>query len=354
MSLNSNIKVLYHIPHPNTVYAGRFIYEGYRSAFKGLGCEFKTLTSNDNLKDVLSDFRPNIFISSLHIYHLKFLDLDLLRKYRKENKVFYLSCVPVWRGYSNQLGVDDLQNNKKYVQMIKKGLLGDAFYNWIEKDSPFMDGFEKETGYPFYTILLAADSFKYKPSYDEKYKADISYVGHYLPEKRTFINRCVLPLKSKYDLKLYGLDWTPYSRFLGNVARFGQYFNIAPLKDVRRLPMVDDNRVYSSSTINLNFHGDFQVEHGFDINERTYKIIACGGFELCDNVKVLRKYFTPDELVIAENDVDWFDKIAYYISNPEKRMPIIEAGMKKVLKYHTYTNRAQQMIDIYLNWLNNA
>lgn len=342
------------MPHPNTVYAGRFIYEGYKNAFLSLGCEFRTLTSNDNLKETLYEFKPDIFISSLHSYPLKFLDLDLLSKYRKEKKMFYLSCVSVWRSYSNQHGSDDLQNNKEYVSMIKKGLVGDAFYNWVEKDSPFMDGFEKITRKPFHTILLAADSFKYKPSYDERYKADISYVGHFLLEKRSFLKRCVLPLKGKYDVKLYGLDWTSYDRFLGNVARVGQYFNIGFLKDIRKLPVVDDNRVYSSSTINLNIHGDFQVKYGFELNERTYKIISSGGFEICDNVKSIRKYFTPDELVIAENDTDWFDKIVYYIDNPEKRLPIIEAGMKKVLKYHTYVNRAEQMINIYLKWLDNA
>lgn len=347
------MKVLYHIPHPNTVYAGRFIYEGYKSAFVSLGHEFRTLTSNDSLKEVLYEFKPDIFISSLHAYPLKFLDLDLLLKYRKKNKLFYLNCVPVWKSYSNQHGVDDLQNNKHYISMIKKGLLGDAFYNWVEKDSPFMEGFEKVTGKPFHTILLAADSFKYKPSYDEKYKADVSYVGHYLPEKRSFIDRCVIPLKSKYNLKLYGLDWTPYDRLLGNIARAGQYFNVRFLKDIRKLPVVDDNRVYSSSTVNLNFHGDFQIKNGFDINERTYKIISSGGFEICDNVKVIRKYFTPGELVIAENDADWFDKIEYYIANPEKRDPIVKAGMQKVLKYHTYVNRAEQIIDIYLKWSDN-
>lgn len=344
MSLN----ILYQIPSLETVYAGRFIFEGYKGAFEGLGHRFRSLTSSDNPAEILEDFRPDIFISSLNKYSLKFLDLELLKKYRKAGLVFFNQIRP-WKNQTDQFGAQALESKPELVKLIKDGLAGDVFFHWLEQDDPAMKGFTEATGYPFHTILLAADTKKYFYEHDENYQADISFVGSLLPSKREFVKKHLFPLRKKYDVKIYGSDWTLSNRLLGYVQKAGQYFNIKPLKHIRKLPLpVDDERkVYSSSTISLNIHEDHQRKFGSDFNERTLKIIACGGFEICDNVKVVRKYFDEGELVVAENTGDWFEKIDYYLRHPEKRTPIIEAGQRKILKEHTYHSRAKQVVRIY-------
>ena len=76
----------------------------------------------------------------------------------------------------------------------------------------------------------------------------------------------------------------------------------------------------------------------------------CKGFEISDNVSCIKKYFVHDkELVIANDTSDWFDKIEYYINNPDKRLPIIDAGFEKVKTHHTYKNRVTQFIEVYRN-----
>ena len=342
------LKILYHIPSLETVYAAKFIYEGYKDAFLNLGHEFIPLTSNDNLAQTLDTYKPNIFISSLNSYCLKFLDLELLKKYRKKGMVFF-NQVGLWNLSVDQFSGSALKTQPYYVNLIKKGLAGDVFFNWYQQDDPSMDGFTKTTGYPFHTILLAANTKKYFYEYADKYRADISFVGSLLPDKREFIKKHVFPLFKKYDVKVYGSDWTLSDRMLGYVQKVGQYFNINPLKKVRniKLPMDDERKVYSSSTISLNIHESHQRRNGKDFNERTLKIIASGGFEICDDVKVLRRYFDEDELVIAKDTKDWFEKIKYYIKYPEKRIPIIEACSKKVLENHTYYNRIKQILSIF-------
>ncbi len=340
------MKIIYQIPYINTVYAGRFIYEGYRDAFTKLGHELVPLTSNQTLRDLNENFHADILLTSLHVYTLKFLNLSDLKRYRDAG-LFVLSAIPSWNSNHTVHTTDCLKKQTKLVNLLKSGDFADVCHNIYEEDCNFMAGFTRETGIPFETILLAADSNKYKYKYDENYACDISYVGHYLPEKREFIKKQVIPLMKKYDVKIYGCDWTPQDRFLGLIQKGAQFINFEPLKGLRKVPVYDDNIVYSSSTINLNFHGDYQVKYGSDINERTFKIPCSGGFEICDNVKIIRNYFSPKELVIAENSDDWFDKIDYYLKNPEKRIPIINAGRKKVLKDHTYLNRAKQIIEIY-------
>ena len=354
MEKNKKLKILFHIPSLETVYAAGFIYEGYKDAFLELGHEFRPLTSSNDINKVLNIYHPDIFISSLNDYCLKFLNLKLLHKFRKNGMVFF-NQIGSWNLSINQFSGEALKNKPFYIDLIKNGLAGDIFFNWFQQDDSCMDGFTNSTGYPFHTILLAANIKKYFYEYDKKYQSNISYVGSYLPDKKEFINKHVLPLMKKYDVRVYGSDWTFQDRLLGYVQKVGQYFNINPLKKVRsiKLPLDDERKVYSSSAISLNMHENHQRLNGKDFNERTFKIIASGGFEICDNVKVLRKYFNKKELIIAENTHDWFEKIEYYLKYPEKRVPIIEAGRKKVLELHTYHNRVAQIISIYNNFKKN-
>lgn len=346
--MKKHLKILYQIPSLETVYAARFIYEGYKSAFTGLGFEFRPLTSNDDSKEVLKKYKPDILISSLTHYHHKFLDLETVKKHRKRGLVFFTQ-IYTWKKVNNQYGGGDLKSDRKLVSLMKSGEAGDIFFSWIEQGDPLMDGLTKETGYTYQTILMAANKNVYYYDYSEKYKADISYVGSNLPDKKEFFQKHLFPLFKKYRVRVYGNDWTLADRTKGYIQKIGQYFNIDLLKHIRKLALneEDGRKVYSSSTISLNIHEEHQRKLGCDFNERTFKIIASGGFEICDNVKALRKHFTERELVIGENTRDWFDKIEYYIKNPEKRLPIIKAGKGKVLAKHTYHNRAQQFIDLY-------
>lgn len=213
-----------------------------------------------------------------------------------------------------------------------------------------MAGLEKTTGFKHYTILLAADKTMHFPEYSDKFRADISYIGTYLPEKRRFLKEQVFPLKKRYDVKIYGQGWTFFDRVKGFTQKVGQYFNIPYLRSLQKakLNLEDERKIYSSSTISINIHEDYQKRFGGDCNERTFKIPICGGFEITDDVACIRKYFEEGkEIIIAKNRNDWFEKIDYYMKNPDKRLPIIEAGRKKVLEKHTYHNQVEQIINIY-------
>jgi spore maturation protein CgeB len=342
------LKILYQIPSLETVYAGRFIYEGYKDAFTDLGHQFRPLTSKDDAAAVLEEYRPDILISSLNFYNLKFLDLKLVRRYRDEGLVLFNQIRP-WNRQVDQPGASALSENQELIGLISSGLAGDVFFHYMEQDDPAMHGFEQGTGYPFHTILLAANRKRFFPEFDRAFEADVSFVGSYLPDKRDFLRRHVLPLRKKYRLRLYGSDWTLADRLLGLFQKAGQYFDVDALKSLRRLklPLDDERKVYASSLVSLNCHEDHQRRFGGDFNERTLKIMASGGFEITDKVKVLRKYFSEHELVIAEDTGDWFDKIEHFVRNPESRLPYIQAGRARVLEEHTYHNRVDQILGIF-------
>jgi spore maturation protein CgeB len=346
------MKVIYHIPFLGTLSAGRTIYNGYKNAFEDLGHTFQPFTVNDDLETFLTLHQPDIFITSTHFYHQKFLNFAILQKYRdKGMKVFVNTSFwnsPIHKSRINE--GSSLKDDIKTVNLIKNGEYGDAFYNVVEQGDYRMDGFRDTTGYEHHTIPLAADRIILKNNLKEEFRADISFIGTYLAQKRDYFNEYVFPLKKQYDLQLYGQDWTMLDRSLGFIQKVGQYFNVPVLKSIRKpkLKLEDEGSIYASSTISINVHEDYQRKFGGDCNERTFKIPFCNGFEITDDVACIHKYFkVGEEIIVAENKQDWFDKIDYYIKNPDKRLEIIAKGKARVAKDHTYHNRVEQIISIY-------
>ena len=292
------MKIAFFLPSKESVYAAKFIHDGYKHAFEDLGHSFFTFTSNDDLDIFLKTHEPDIFMYGLHFYHLKFINLKILEKYRKNGLVVFCQVGP-WNHLVEGIGSTPLKNNPKYIELISSGLAGDIFWHWFEQDEPLMNGFVEGTGKKFETIILAADKTVYYPEFSNKFDIDFSYVGSYLPSKREYLKKNIIPLSKKYKVKIFGSDWTFINRFLGLVQKIGQLFNINPLKHIRKIKLTidDERRLYSSSKINLNVHENHVIKHNCEINERTFKILACGGFEICDNLPLIRKYFTDKEIV---------------------------------------------------------
>lgn len=345
------MKILSFIPHLNITPAGVTIYTGYKNAFTKLGHEYKFMTAADNQEKIYKEYIPDILFTSFNKYILKYLDLDLLKN-QKNNGMKVFVNTPFWTSpLDNRINESaSLSKNTEYINLIKSGDFGDVYYNISEPEDLRMKGFEKATGYKHITMPLAVDSQINFYEYDEKFKADISYIGTNLPGKREFFKQNVFPLKSKYDVKLYGQDWTLIDKTKNFARKVSQYFNIPYIKNIHKLPLMleDERKIYSSSTISINVHEDYQKKYGSDCNERTFKIPACGGFEITDDVACIRKYFKAGkEIVIAENRDDWFDKVHYYLKYPEKREKIVDLGRKRVLKDHTYYNRVDSFVKIY-------
>jgi len=345
------MKVLYHIPSLNSIYAQRTIYHGFNNAFIDLGHEFLPFTADNNLSDMIETYRPDLFITASHSYYRKYIDFDLLAQYRREG-LFVLVKIDFWDSPISALRINEARSMKddtKLLNLISSGKMGDAFFHVLEQDDPRMDGFKQTTGHKYHTIPLAADKTLLKPIYDERFKADISYVGTALPEKRKFFKDNLYPLGHKYNLRLYGQDWTYLDRTLGWVQRAGQYFNVKILSRIRKpkLTFEEEAKIYGSSAVSVNVHEEYQRNYGGDCNERTFKIPLCGGFEVVDNVACIKKYFVSNkELIIAKNSEEWVAMVQYYLNHPKERELIIEAGKKRVLNNHTYQNRVDQMIKI--------
>ncbi len=344
------MRILYHQPS-SSIYAGRTIYHGYQNAFMDLGHEFLTLTADDDLQSIMDEFEPQIFITALNSYNLRFLDLQVIKRQREKGLKVFVNT-PFWNSPFSCLRINECQSlskNKEHVNLIRSGDFGDFYFNSLEQGDMRMEGFQSETGNSYYTIPLAADKMLMRHDFNEVFKSDLAYIGTYLPAKRIFFKEYVLPLRQMYDLRIYGQDWTRIDRALGFAQKVGQYFNIHGLRTLLKpkLELADEARIYSSSKICINVHEQYQKDFGGDCNERTFKIPLCGGFEITDDVSAIRKYFCEDEMVIATGKRDWYEKIDFYMRHPDERAKIAERGKRRVLSDHTYHNRVMQIINIY-------
>lgn len=345
------MKILYHAPSLDSIYANRTIYTGYKNAFINMGHKFEPLTAEHNFVEKIENFQPDLFITSSHFWYRKYINYDAMKSFRK-NGLFVLTKIDFWDSPISRARINEaksLRSDKKAVSLIRQELLGDDYFHVVENDDVRMIGFQKEFGFGFHTIPLAADAFNASGRIRNKFIADISYIGTNLPDKRDFFKNYVYPMKAMAQLKIYGQDWTKVDKLKGFIQKIGQYYNIPALRTLQRpkLELSDEADIYKSSLISINVHEKYQRQFGGDCNERTFKIPYAGGFQIVDNVACIKKYFKEgEEIIVGENGSDWQEKVRYYLDNPNKRNEIIQAGKERVLKEHTYTHRAKQMLKI--------
>ncbi len=339
------------MPYPTTIYAHRYIYQGFKNAFEDMGHEFFAFTPDQDLATFLETNRPEIFITASHFFYRKSLDYDVLKKYREKGMIL-LTKIDFWTSPINKNRINEapsMKDDKAALELIESGKLGDYYFSTSSQNDGRMKGFSAHTGVDFITIPLAADKISLIPQFDKKFESEIAFLGTNLPQKREFFQEWLFPLAKNYNLKLYGQDWNFVDKYIGIAAKVGQYFNIPVLKSIQKpkLQLGDEAKIYSSANILVNLHEDYQRNFGGDCNERTFKIPLCGGFEISDDVAIIREYFVEGkEVIIAKNKEDWFKKIKYYSEHPEEAKKIAKAGQKRALRDHTYHNRAQQILDL--------
>lgn len=327
------MKILYHIPYPKGIGDDRTIYEGYKYAFEDLGHEFFPFTERDSLADTLRVFAPDFFITSLNMIQ-PHKNAEILRGYRRSGGVVLMKAGIL------------AETEKELFRLIREDYLADIYAAELE-----VPDFQRSTGKELRMLALAASrKYHFPAAPTKKYACDIVYVGANLPKKRDLFRRRLFPLMRKYDVKVFGPDWEILDRaMLHPLAKLERITLgtgvVSDFRIRRQVPYEEENQAYASAKISLNFHEQMGDGKTFLLNGRTFKIPASGGFEICDLVPLLRRFFDEDEVVMAEDDADFFKKVDYYMTHEAERKRIREKGTARAQKDHTYHNRASMILD---------
>jgi spore maturation protein CgeB len=172
----------------------------------------------------------------------------------------------------------------------------------------------------------------------EEFECDISFAG------AGYYNRLqMFQGLTDYRFKVWGVDW-PAREIQSVVCR-----------PERRFSAEEFRKIVAGSKINLNLHSS-TTRPGVDpecdaINPRVFEIAACGGFQLCDPCVGLERFFDLEsELPTYRSLAELRAQIDYYLEHQEERKAIVEHARRRALRDHTYERRAEQMLDLILDW----
>lgn len=137
---------------------------------------------------------------------------------------------------------------------------------------------------------------------------------------------------SNFNVKIYGNDlWRKY--ITGNIEYCGQCTNFEEYK-----------KILNNSKIVLYTH---PLSLGLGISERILNAADSNALCLCSSTPSIIAEF-PDGLVYFNNSdfKDIAQKAEYYLANEDKRKELVERAKNIIKEKHTWTNRAQSILDI--------
>jgi hypothetical protein len=220
-----------------------------------------------------------------------------------------------------------------------------------ERESDSVTSFGTDTGKRYVTMPQSANPRLHHPvAPDPEFAYDIAFVGAKLPHKRWFNENILAPLVRRHRVGLFGPGWTLRDNTLRAISKGARIVNWRPLArlcDRSRFSISDEDetRLYASSRISLNFHErepDNSQPHHI-VNQRTFKIAACGGFQIVDPVAALPNYFGADEIVTAGFDpAEWLAKVDHYLTHEDERKAIQERATARAHREHM----AQHRVDL--------
>lgn len=99
--------------------------------------------------------------------------------------------------------------------------------------------------------------------------------------------------------------------------------------------------IYQTSKINLNITAK-NIHHGVPM--RVFDILGAGGFCISNYQRGLEDVFElGTDLVVYDDYDDLIYKTAYYLEHEEERREIAENGRRKVMEYHLYEHRLEEI-----------
>ena len=163
----------------------------------------------------------------------------------------------------------------------------------------------------------------------DEYGADLSLIGSMYPYRRKFIEEFL-----EFGPALWGRGWSKVTD-----RRILRHLRGGDIRGSRKAKAI------SGSAISLNPHHPLNDIYG--VNRRTYDIAACRGFQLADYKYDMDGILKVNDEIICYSSVDELKKlIRYYLDHPDERMVIARNAYQKVVREHTYDNRAGEILNI--------
>jgi spore maturation protein CgeB len=185
----------------------------------------------------------------------------------------------------------------------------------------------KEKGIKSEILRFAVDDKIFKPL-SKKRILDFVFIGRNWCDRENKFSKMIVPLIKKYGKKihLFGFGWEKFKDICS--IHEPVFWYLQPL-------------IYSYAKISLNVH-----RFSYVVNYRTFETLACKTFLLSDYTNELGKLFeNKRDIVMAHDEKEIVELAQYYLDNEQEREKITSNGYEKVIKNHTFKQRAKQVYE---------
>jgi len=199
----------------------------------------------------------------------------------------------------------------------------------------------------------AANPDIYKPC-EVPQEFDVAFVGQAYGERPGYVRSL---LDQGIGIHVWGPGWQRYTapspvRRLWRAGRrlLGRSSLPSPALPPAILggPLGDEEmvRLYSRARINLGFSACGEThrsgERIVQVRLRDFEVPMSGGFYLVESMEELEEFYEiGTEIACYDGPRDLADKIRYYLSHPDEREAIRQAGRARCLRDHTWHKRFQ-------------
>jgi spore maturation protein CgeB len=242
--------------------------------------------------------------------------------------------------YVGNMNVHDFELVKQYNPNVRIVCAADSvqlhfhqfvglidFFITTQHSSPSLHAAFKQIGFNLHYVPLAGNDHLFYPI-DIENKYDICFIGtlaHGYREEDKYL----YPFIDKYKFYLAGMQYNNHG--------------------ISFLPYDQANVIRNSSTININFHYDYQRPNEgtpsdrIDLNQSVYNIALSGAFQICDHTLVADLF---DNNIIVDNHTNWPELIEYYIHNHEERNKLAKKAYDIAIKDHTWKARMREFLKL--------
>lgn len=220
----------------------------------------------------------------------------------------------------------------------------------IRPDFVFTVSKEKVYEYQLRGVRSAYLGFGYHPAIhcpgeiDPHYRCSIAVVANAYPHflatpqgyfRNLSVSTLISPLlKQGIRIDFWGKGWEEASPFVG--------------QDIPRewihgyLPYTEARKVYNSADIVIGLQN-----YTHQVTQRTYEILASGGFLLTNDTSGVRELFVPEQdLAVSSSPEDTLKKVEYYLWKYSEERQYIQEQARYAVKEYTYNRRAAEMLEI--------
>ncbi len=167
---------------------------------------------------------------------------------------------------------------------------------------------------------------------DERFAADLAFLGNRLPDREHRVEEFFLAVAAyspRHSFVLGGSGWEG-KPVPGNVRLLGH------------VGTVDHNALNSTPLAVLNVTRDSMVANGWSPATRVFEAAGAGACLITDAWSGIELFLEPGREVLVAHDGD---EVARHLDelDPERARSIGEAALARVLRDHTYAQRAEQV-----------